>query len=182
MLLSMREIKRRARRIKLLLMDCDGVLTDGRIYYLPYGRSGFMETKTFFARDGLGIRYAHLAGIKTGIISGRGTPVVRHRVKELGIHFLYEGALDKLGPFNEIMRKAGIQEQEVCYMGDDVVDLPILERCGLAVGVGDSHPALKRQVHYMTRANGGRGAVRETIDLILAAQGRLNAARQSYAS
>lgn len=182
MLLTQREIKCRARRIKLLLMDCDGVLTDGRIYYLPHGRGGFVETKTFFARDGLGIRYAHLAGIKTGIISGRGAPVVRHRVKELGIHFLYEGALDKLGPYNEIMRKAGIQEEDVCYVGDDVVDLPILLRCGLAVGVGDSHPALKRHVHFMTHANGGRGAVRETIDLILDAQGRLDAARKSYAS
>jgi 3-deoxy-D-manno-octulosonate 8-phosphate phosphatase (KDO 8-P phosphatase) len=168
-----KQLLARARKIKLLLMDVDGVMTDGRIYYLPNPKGGLFETKTFSSRDGLGIRMAHAAGLKTGIISGRGSPVIEHRVRELGIHFLEQNALEKVAPYEKIRRAAGLRDDQVAYIGDDIVDLPILKRVGLAVGVGDGDPALRRHVHYRTRSPGGRGAVREAIELILAARGEL---------
>lgn len=170
--LSRKQLRARARKIKLLLLDVDGVLTDGRIYYLPRPQGGLMETKTFHSRDGLGIRLAHAAGLKTGIISGRGSPVVEHRAKELGVHFLQQEALEKVTPYERIVRTAGLRDEQVCYVGDDIVDLPLLKRVGLAVGVGDGDPSLRRHVHYVTRQAGGQGAVRETIELILTAQGK----------
>ena len=178
----------RARKVKLLLMDVDGVLTDGRIYYVPAGEAesaegqppALMETKTFHARDGLGIHLIHKAGLNTGLISGRQSPVVEHRVRELGIRFLRQGATSKLGPYQEIIQEAGLSDDQVCFVGDDVVDLPVLARVGLAVAVGDCHPALRHSVHYVTRAPGGLGAVREVIDLILGAQGKLQAALDGY--
>lgn len=169
--LTRKQLLARARKIKLLLLDVDGVLTDGRIYYLPHPKGGLFETKTFCSRDGLGIRLAHAAGIKTGIITGRSSPVIVHRVKELGIHFLHQNAFEKVGPYKTICHAAGVKEDEVAYIGDDTVDLPILERVGLAVGVRDGHPALRTKVHYLTRTRGGLGAVREAIDLILSAKG-----------
>ena len=172
MLLTRSKLLARARKIRLLLMDVDGVMTDGRIYHIPHPKGGLFETKTFSSRDGLGIRLAHAAGLKTGIITGRASPVIAHRVKELGMHFLEQNALDKIGPFEKICRAAGLGDDEVAYIGDDIVDLPILERVGLAVGVGDGDPLLKRYVHFWTRRRGGLGAVRETIDLILTAQGK----------
>ncbi len=153
-------------------MDVDGVLTDGRIYYLPNPRGSMFETKTFHSRDGLGIRFAHDAGLKTGIISGRRSPAVEYRAKELGIEFVQEGAVHKLGPYEKILQAARVKDEEVCYIGDDVVDVPILERVGLAVAVADADPALKPHVHYWARNPGGHGAVRETVDLILEAQGK----------
>ncbi len=132
------------------------------------------ETKGFHSRDGLGIRLAHAAGLKTGMITGRSSPVIQFRAKELGIHFVQEEALEKLEPYQRILHAAGLSDEQVCYIGDDVVDLPILTRVGLAVGVADGHPLLRRHVHYLTRQPGGAGAVRETIELILTAQGRWN--------
>jgi 3-deoxy-D-manno-octulosonate 8-phosphate phosphatase (KDO 8-P phosphatase) len=179
-MLSSAQVRKRARKIKLLLMDVDGVLTDGRIYYLPNPRGGFHETKTFYSRDGLGIRFAHGAGLKTGIISGRSSPVVEYRAKELGIHFVQQGALEKLGPYERILRAAGLRDEEVCFVGDDIVDLPVLRRVGLAVGVADADDRLRNYVHYCTRAQGGRGAVRETIEVILTAQGKWAAVTRRF--
>ncbi len=176
-----RELRRRARKIKLLLMDVDGVLTDGAIYYLPQSSKGrLIETKGFHSRDGFGIRLAHQAGLKTGVISGRTSPTVEYRVRELGIHYVELDALEKLGPYQRILGAAHLRHEEVCYVGDDVVDLPVLKRVGLAVGVGDGHPAVRRYVHYWTRRPGGAGAVRETIELILTAQNKLDAAFKPY--
>lgn len=171
-MLSPAQLRKRARKIKLLLMDVDGVLTDGRIYYLPNPRGGFLETKTFYSRDGLGIRFAHDAGLKTGIISGRSSPVVEYRAKELGIHFVQQGAVEKLEPYVKILHAAGLKDEEVCFIGDDIVDLPVLRRAGLAVAVADADGRLRNYVHYCTRARGGRGAVREAIEVILTAQGK----------
>jgi 3-deoxy-D-manno-octulosonate 8-phosphate phosphatase (KDO 8-P phosphatase) len=161
-------------------MDVDGVLTDGRIYYLPRSGGGMFETKTFSSRDGLGLRLAHEAGLKTGIISGRSSPAVEHRVKELGIHFMQQGALEKVAPYRKILRQADLKDEEVCYVGDDIVDLPLLIRAGLAVGVSSGHPLLQRYVHYWTREPGGHGAVQETIELILSAQGKWDAILDRY--
>ena len=179
-MLSSAQIRKRARRIKLLLMDVDGVLTDGRIHYLPNPRGGFFETKTFYSRDGLGIRFAHDAGLKTGIISGRCSPVVEHRAKELGFHFIQQGAVEKQEPYLKILHAAGLKDEEVCFMGDDIVDLPVLTRVGLAVGVADADDRLRSYVHYRTRARGGLGAVREAIEVILTAQGKWDAALKRF--
>jgi len=180
MVISHTQVRRRARKIKLLLMDVDGVLTDGRIYYLPNPRGGLFETKTFHSRDGLGIRFAINAGLKTGILSGRTSPVVEFRAKELGIQFVQQHALEKVGPYEKILHSAGLRDEEVCYMGDDVVDLPILKRAGLAVGVRDGHDLVRRHIHYCTRAPGGLGAVRETVEVILSAQGKWDAVVKHY--
>lgn len=182
-----RQLRVRARKIKLLLMDVDGVMTDGRIYYLPQAtekhghRKGRMvETKTFHSRDGLGLRLAAKAGLMMGIISGRGSPVVEYRAREMGIRFIEQDALEKLAPYERILKVARLRDEEVCYVGDDVVDLPLLKRVGLAVCVGDGHPLLRRHVHYWTRSRGGLGAVRETVELILAAQGKWNTLVRDY--
>jgi len=190
--LSPKLLRARARKIKLLLMDVDGVLTDGRIYYLPAPESRrragglapddrpVFETKTFHSRDGLGIRLAQRAGLRIGIISGRKSPVVEYRAQELNFDFVEQSALEKLAPYRRVLRAARLREDEVCYMGDDIVDLPILTRVGLAVSVGDGHPLLPKYVHYVTRARGGLGAVRETIELILTAQGKFDSVLEHY--
>jgi 3-deoxy-D-manno-octulosonate 8-phosphate phosphatase (KDO 8-P phosphatase) len=172
MMLSKAQLRRHARRIKLLLMDVDGVLTDGRIYYIPNPRGGFYETKTFHARDGLGLRFAIQGGLKTGILSGRVSPVVEYRAKELGVHFIQQHALEKVAPYEKIISAAGVKDEEVCYMGDDIVDLPILKRVGLAVGVSDGSDLVRQYIHYCTREPGGHAAVREVVELILSAQGK----------
>ncbi len=170
----------RAKNIKLLLMDVDGVLTDGNIYYVPRPGGGMLETKGFHSRDGLGIRLAHHAGLKTGIITGRSSPVIEFRVKELGIHFLQQNALQKLIPYERIRHAAQVEDAEVCYVGDDIVDLPLLKRVGLAVCVADGDESLRRHVHFMTLRPGGKGAVREAIELILTAQGKWAGIMKSY--
>ena len=139
-----------------------------------------VETKAFDSRDGLGLRFAMEAGLQTGIISGRGSPVVEYRARELGFHFIVQDAREKLLPYRTILRGAGLKDDEVCYIGDDIVDLPILKRVGLAVGVGNGHPLLRRHVHYWTRCAGGMGAVRETVELILDAQGKLDVIVRRY--
>ena len=165
-------------------MDVDGVMTDGRIYYVSHPRrsspEAFLETKAFHSRDGLGIRLAHEAGLKTGLISGRGSPVVEYRARELGLDYIEQNALEKLAPYEKILREARLEDAQVCYLGDDVVDLPVLKRVGLAVGVADGHEFLRKHVHYWTRRPGGAGAVRETVELILSAQGKLRPIVQSY--
>lgn len=170
MLLPPSQLRARGRKIKLLLLDVDGVLTDGRIFYLPGPHGNIYETKSFDSRDGLGIRLAQAAGLKIGIISGRSSPAVRYRAKELDLDFLEEHALEKLAPYKKILRAADLRDEQICYVGDDIVDLPILKRVGLAVGVSSGHAMLRRFVHYCTTHPGGRGAVRETIELVLKAQ------------
>ena len=178
--LTSKQLWARARKIKLLLMDVDGVLTDGRFFYVPRPGGGLVETKMFHSRDGLGFRLAHQAGLKTGFISGRRSPAVEHRAKELGVHFLKQNAREKLEPYLEILREARLKDEEVCYVGDDIVDLPLLTRVGLAVGVGGGHKLLRRHVHYMTQHTGGMGAVRDVIELILSAQGKWDAVLKHY--
>ncbi len=191
MRLTHRQLHDRARKIKLLLMDVDGVLTDGRIYYLPApdarqrrrlapDNRPVFETKTFHSRDGLGLRLAQKAGLRIGIISGRRSPVVEYRAHELDFDFIEQHALEKLEPYQNVLRAAQVRDDQVCYMGDDIVDLPILTRVGLAVGVADGHPLLRKHVHYVTRARGGLGAVREAIELILTAQGKFDAVLEHY--
>jgi 3-deoxy-D-manno-octulosonate 8-phosphate phosphatase (KDO 8-P phosphatase) len=178
--LTSKQLQARARKIRLLLMDVDGVLTDGRFFYVPRPGGGSVETKMFHSRDGLGFRLAHQAGLKTGFISGRSSPTVEFRAKELGVHFLKQNAREKLEPYQEILQEARLKDEEVCYVGDDIVDLPLLTRVGLAVGVAGGHKLLRRYVHYLTQQPGGMGAVREVIELILSAQGKWDRVLKRY--
>lgn len=156
-------IRARANKIKLLLLDVDGVMTDGRIILDNCGN----ESKAFHVRDGHGIKLAQKAGIMVGIITGRKSDVVELRAKELGMQEVHQGAHNKISVYEMLIKKYQLQDDEVAYIGDDVVDIDILKRAGIAVAVADSDPALKPHVDMITKASGGRGAVREFINLIL---------------
>jgi 3-deoxy-D-manno-octulosonate 8-phosphate phosphatase (KDO 8-P phosphatase) len=166
----MNTITERARRIKMLILDCDGVLTDGRILMTAEGD----EMKTFDVKDGHAIVMLHRAGLRSAIISGRKSAVVQKRVKELGIHHLHEMAWVKTEPYEAILAEEGLTDEAICYVGDDVVDIPLLRRAGLAVAVADAVEEVKAYAHLVTVAEGGRGAVREVIKLILESQDKWN--------
>jgi 3-deoxy-D-manno-octulosonate 8-phosphate phosphatase (KDO 8-P phosphatase) len=147
-------------------MDCDGVLTDGRLYFGATGE----ELKVFHARDGQGIVDWHAAGFRSGIISGRSSPIVEMRATQLGIEFIFQGRKDKVAAFREIVEASGVSADEIAFIGDDTPDAEVFPLVGFAVAVGDAHEAVKAAAHFTTRARGGRGAVREVIDLLLAAR------------
>lgn len=174
--LHVAEVDRRARRIKLLLMDCDGVLTDGRLELLENGD----EQKTFHARDGQGISLLHRAGLKTGIITGRTSSAVERRARGLGITYVRQQAKDKLKALDEIMAEAGVSIDECAYIGDDLADIPVMLRVELAVAVADAVVEARQAAHYVTELRGGQGAVREVTDMILKAQGRWNELMKSF--
>ena len=161
-------IQRRASGIKLLLMDCDGVLTDGRLWVLENGE----EQKSFNTHDGLGLHLLHRAGLKSGIISGRKSISVERRACELAIEFVTQGDPDKISAFEDLLQLARVDESEVAFIGDDLTDIPVMQRSELAVAVADAVEEARSVAHYVTQAEGGRGAVREVIELILKAQGR----------
>ena len=163
-------IERRASRIKLLLMDCDGVLTDGRLWLTQDGE----EQKAFNTHDGLGLSLLHHAGLRSGIISGRTSQAVTRRAGELGIEFVRQGDPHKLEAFEQVLRQAGVDENEVAFLGDDLTDIPIMQRAEFAVAVADAVAETRSVAHYVTRAKGGHGAVREVVEIILKAQGRWN--------
>jgi 3-deoxy-D-manno-octulosonate 8-phosphate phosphatase (KDO 8-P phosphatase) len=162
------DIDARAKRIKLLLMDCDGVLTDGRLWLMADGD----EQKAFHARDGQGISLCHHAGLKTGIISGRTSSAVERRAQDLKMSYVRQEAKDKIKALDEILTAAGVSANECAYIGDDVADIPVMQRVGLAVAVADAVPETKQAAHYVTELKGGHAAVREVCDLILKAQGK----------
>ena len=161
----------RAAKIKLLLMDCDGVLTDGRIYFLPNPDGSVGETKCFDTHDGIALQWAYRNGIETGIISGRGGLAVKERARSAHMRYLFEGNTQKLPLFEQVLAGSGYAADEICYIGDDITDLPILKRCGLAAAPTNSRQEVLDIVHYKIPAAGGSGAVRELIELLLRAQG-----------
>ena len=163
----------RAKKIRLFLMDVDGTLTNGGICLmsLPHD-GGIAELKIFNSLDGLGIKLADDMGIKTGFITGRKSPAVQQRAVENLVDYVYLGQATKTAAFEECMRKAGVTEEEVAYLGDDLPDMPLARRAGLAVAVANAVPELKAICHHVTRAGGGQGAAREVVELILKAQGR----------
>ena len=173
---TMDEVIERAGRIRILILDCDGVLTDGRIIMLPTGD----ETKVFDVKDGHAIVMLHRAGIRSGIISGRQSSIVRARAKELGIAHLHEMAWVKTEAYEQILAEENLTNEAVCYVGDDVVDIPLLRRAGLAVAVADAVAEVKQFAHLVTERSGGRGAVREVIELIMRAQGTWEEALSRY--
>jgi len=156
------------RRIRLVIMDVDGVLTDGGIRLADDGS----ELKRFDAHDGSGIVYLQRAGIQTAILSGRRSKATHHRAQELGIEILVEGNPDKRGGLAQILEKAGCSAREACHIGDDLTDIPVLRRVGFPVAVADAAPETRRAARYVTRRPGGHGAVREVAELILKAQGK----------
>ena len=176
--LASEDVLARARRIKLFLMDVDGTLTDGGVCLISTVAADgaadpvVSEMKVFSAHDGQGLSLAHTMGIQTGFITGRSSPAVARRAKELKVTFVYLGQAKKTQAFEECMQRAGVSAEEVAYLGDDLPDIPLAQRAGLAVCVADGAPELAAVCHFTTRRKGGRGAAREVIELILKAQGR----------
>src|SRR6201987_2585482 len=163
----------RAKRIKLFLIDVDGHLTDGGVCLIsPPGGGEILEMKVFNAKDGAGLTLAHIIGSKTGSTTGRKSPAVQQRAHEVHVDYVYLGQAKKTAAFEECMQKAGVTAEETAYMGDDLPDLPLAVRAGLAVAVADAAVELKAACHFITNARGGQGAAREVIELILKAQGR----------
>jgi 3-deoxy-D-manno-octulosonate 8-phosphate phosphatase (KDO 8-P phosphatase) len=175
-MIELAEIERRAARVKLLLMDCDGVLTDGRITLLENGD----EEKSFHTRDGHGIVLLHRAGLSSGIISGRTSSLVERRARELGMRYVRQGTWDKIKDFDELLAEAGVTEHEVAFVGDDVTDIPLMQRSELAVAVADAVHETRAAAHYVTQLPGGHGAIREVAELILKAQGRWSELMKRY--
>jgi len=170
------EIVQRAQSIKLLLMDCDGVLTDGRLWLTKDGD----EQKAFHARDGQGISLLHRAGLKTGIISGRSSSAVERRAHDLKMLYVRQYAKDKIKALEEILAEAQVSAAETAYIGDDLGDISVMHRVRLAVSVADAVPETRQAAHFVTRLKGGEGAVREVCDLILKAQGRWDELMNSF--
>lgn len=166
-------VMEKAEKIRLLILDVDGVLSDGLIYM---GNNG-EELKAFNVRDGYGIRCALTSGIEVAIITGRKAKLVEDRCKTLGITHLWQGQSDKLIAWRELQTKLGVKPEEVAYVGDDLIDWPVMAEVGLSIAVADAHPLLPTRADYVTRIAGGRGAVREVCDLLLLAQGKLDEAK-----
>ncbi|MDD5496076.1 MAG: HAD-IIIA family hydrolase [Candidatus Omnitrophica bacterium] len=171
------EVTARAKKVKFLILDIDGVMTDGRIIYSIYGD----ELKFFDVQDGFGITLLNAAGIKSVIITAKKSKVVRARARDMNIAKTYQGFSDKLIPYEDMLKKFNASPDEICFMGDDLVDLPVLKRVGFGVAVSNAVEEVKKNAHYVTTASGGRGAVREVCDLILKTQGKWDAAISKYA-
>lgn len=172
----MQDILERASRIKLVVFDVDGVLTDGGLFIGDDGQ----EYKAFNSRDGHGMTMIQQTGVTIGIITGRTSEVVRIRMESLGIEHIYQGKRDKLPAYEELKQALRIADEHVAYVGDDVVDIPIMRRVGLAIAVADAHPLVQRHAHWQTRSPGGRGAGRDVCELIMEAQGNLDAMMARY--
>lgn len=194
----------RARKIKLMLFDVDGVMTDGTIFLFPApGRGagdgthdrreqmadagGFgiasheiIEAKGFDAHDGTAFSLARLGGLRTGIITKRISETVALRARDLKLEFVYQGQQDKLAALHEILDKTGLRSDEVCYVGDDIIDLPVMRLCGLAIAVKNSREEVIREAHFVTPHSGGHGAVRDAIEYVLREQGKLQKAIEDY--
>jgi 3-deoxy-D-manno-octulosonate 8-phosphate phosphatase (KDO 8-P phosphatase) len=172
------KLEQRCQDIELVLADVDGVLTGGQIIFNNQG----IETKQFHIRDGLGIKLWQRAGYKFGVVTGRSSHIVKIRAAELGVEIVRQTAEDKLPVAQEILKQLGLEPRQVCYIGDDLPDLPVLRTVGLAVAVADACAEVMQGAHYVTHLRGGEGAVRETIEMILKAQRRWNDLIQKYTS
>jgi 3-deoxy-D-manno-octulosonate 8-phosphate phosphatase (KDO 8-P phosphatase) len=172
----MRDILERASRIRLAIFDVDGVLTDGSLFIGDDGQ----EYKSFNSRDGHGMTMLRQTGVTLAIITGRSSEVVRIRMTSLGINHIYQGIQDKLMAYEELKQSLNLTDEAIAYVGDDVVDLPVLRRAGLAVAVADAHPLVQRHAHWRTASPGGRGAARDLCELLMEAQGTLDAMMARY--
>jgi 3-deoxy-D-manno-octulosonate 8-phosphate phosphatase (KDO 8-P phosphatase) len=164
-------VKKRAAQIKVLLMDVDGTMTDGGVALLSQADGSALEIKTFDAHDGQGLTLAHTAGIRTGCITGRESPALLRRANEMKMEFVYMKQPAKVPAYEDILRRAGVPESAVAYVGDDLPDLPVMRRVGLAIAVGNAVPEVKKAAHFTTNAFAGHGAIREAIELIIKSKG-----------
>ncbi len=172
----MHSIQQKAAQIRLVIFDIDGVLTSGALFIGDDGQ----EYKAFHSRDGHGLRMLQDSGVQVAIITGRSSKVVQHRAKDLGIQHVYQGRREKLPAFEELLQATGFSAEQVAYVGDDVMDLPIMIRTGLAIAVQDAHSLVKKKAHWLTPSNGGMGAGRDVCELIMDAQGSLEPALAAY--
>ncbi len=163
----MRDILDKAAQIRLVIFDVDGVLTDGGLFLGDDGQ----EYKAFYSRDGLGIKMLQESGVEIAIITGRTSQVVQHRMTSLAINHVFQGRIDKVPAFEELRQKLQLSAEQIAYVGDDVVDIPVMKRVGLAIAVADAHPLLQHHAHWHTPSDGGRGAARDVCELIMQAQG-----------
>jgi 3-deoxy-D-manno-octulosonate 8-phosphate phosphatase (KDO 8-P phosphatase) len=176
--MALREIKfpapalRRGKKIKVLLVDVDGTMTNGEVCLQAFPDGSVAEMKVFNAHDGAGLKLASTMGIRTGLITGRDSLATARRAREASMEFVIQGQAKKLDAYKAILIRAGVTDEEVAYVGDDLPDLPLLGRAGLAVAVANAVFEVKRAAHYVTLARGGDGAIREVVELILKAQGR----------
>jgi 3-deoxy-D-manno-octulosonate 8-phosphate phosphatase (KDO 8-P phosphatase) len=170
------EAYERARRVRLVIFDVDGVMTDGRIFVTDTGD----EMKAFHSRDGQGMKLLKLAGLETAIISGRNARCVEVRAQNLEVGVLYQGVEDKGAVFEELLGRLKLSPEQAAYIGDDIIDLPVMRRCGLAACVPEAPEVVRAHAHYICKSPGGRGAVREWCELILHAQGRFDDAMARY--
>jgi 3-deoxy-D-manno-octulosonate 8-phosphate phosphatase (KDO 8-P phosphatase) len=170
----------RARHIKLLLLDCDGVLTDGGLHYAFDGKRVLEGAKLFHIHDGQGLKLAREAGLKLGIISGRVSPPLTARARELQIDLLHQGVDDKLSVYEQIKTAEVLTDDQIAYIGDDLPDLPVMRRAGLAIAVADAVDEIRECAHFVTNKAGGRGAAREAIELILKAQDKWSESLQRF--
>jgi 3-deoxy-D-manno-octulosonate 8-phosphate phosphatase (KDO 8-P phosphatase) len=164
-------VAKRAKNIKVFLMDVDGTLTTGAVTLLSQPDGSALEIKTFDAHDGQGLSLAHTAGLRTGVITGRESAAMRRRARELSIEFVYEKQPHKIAAYEQILKKTGAAESEVAYLGDDLPDLTVMRRVGFAIAVGDAALEVRRAAHYTTKAIGGKGAAREVVEVILKSKG-----------
>jgi len=171
-----KDVMSRAEKIRLLICDIDGVMTDGRLYFLGDGN----EFKSFHARDGHGIKLLRQSGVETAVISGRNSPAVQKRMDSLGVKYVYQGFENKREPYAELLSTLMLTPEQTAFIGDDVLDLPIMRQVGLAIAVSDAHFSLHDHSHWVTHQKGGMGAVREVCDLIMNAQDTLKAIIESY--
>ncbi len=174
----MQDILEKAANIKLVIFDIDGVLTTGALYLGDDGQ----EYKAFNSKDGHGLRMLQDAGVEVAIITGRTSNVVLHRAKDLGITRIYQGKREKLPAYEALLEDTGLTHKDIAYVGDDVVDLPVMSKVGFAICVQDGHPFVKKHAHWITDKNGGCGAGRDVCELILEAQGKLQSMLESYLS
>ncbi len=172
----MQDILEKAAQIKLVIFDVDGVLTNGGLFFGDDGQ----EYKEFYSRDGLGIKLLQRTGVEIAVITARESQLVIHRMKNLGIEHLYQGRLDKITAYKDLIEKLGVTPEQTAYVGDDVIDLSVMKRVGLAICVADGHPFVKQHSHWTTPHDGGRGAARDVCELIMQAQGTLDSQLNSF--
>ncbi len=172
------EINQRAKKIKLIILDVDGVLTDGGLFFDNLGQ----EYKSFNSKDGHGIRLLEESGINVAIITGRESDLVKHRMQNLQLspELIYQGYRDKIPAFSDLLSNTGLSEEQIAYVGDDVIDLPVMSKVGLSIAVGDAHWFVKEQAHWVTKEYGGKGAVREAAEMILSSQNKLDSLLNNY--
>jgi 3-deoxy-D-manno-octulosonate 8-phosphate phosphatase (KDO 8-P phosphatase) len=166
------EITVLAARVRLFLMDVDGVLTSGHLYHFPASDGTMVETKGFDSQDGISLQWLSWYGIKTGVISGRVSLATAERARQTKMTYVYQGHIEKIPILEEIMKDAGVTKDEVAYAGDDLTDIVVMRRVGLGIAVANARPEVKRAAQYITTASGGNGAIREVCELLLQAQGK----------